>query len=178
MDVQNLESMIEQDMANKKIPCLIICRAGTTISGEMDNLVAIKNISNFCWVHVQGPILSLLASSTKQGREVEVARKADSMTLDFGAWYGVDAPAVIAFLSVDWSQAVGTDIDMVFSHKAKVLVYDEAAGAFVASKLEVKSAESSKDAGTILPLYSFINKYSILDERISQAFELVFMSYI
>jgi glutamate/tyrosine decarboxylase-like PLP-dependent enzyme len=47
MDVHFLERLIDQDMAGKRIPCLVVVRAGTTFSGELDNIVAIKKISNY-----------------------------------------------------------------------------------------------------------------------------------
>jgi hypothetical protein len=124
------------------------------------------------------------SATTKVGREVEISRKADSISIDFESWYGMGdrrcgVPVVLAFISVDWSQAEWADEDTVFSHKAKVLMYSESAGTYVQSiKPEVKSEISSTNASTLLPLFTFMNKYSILDDRISQAYELVFLEMI
>lgn len=182
--------MIDQDMANKQLPCLIIARAGTRITHELDNIVAIKQIceSNYCWLHLEGQVLSLLAASTRLGRQVEMARKADSLCIDFASWYGISAghefeqiPVIHAIQSVDWSRVsiVGGDQEVVsaYEHKIGKLVYDEASRTYVRERELAQDLQSHvSEASLMLPLYSFINKYSQetgLDECISQAYDLV-----
>ncbi len=51
-----LEKFVEEDKASAKTPALVIAYAGTPLTGHVDNIDRINEISkaNDMWVHVEG----------------------------------------------------------------------------------------------------------------------------
>ena len=64
-----IESMIEKDIKNNKIPMMICAMAGTTNSGSIDNLNQISKISKKynLWLHIDAAIGGFYAL-TKRGQ--------------------------------------------------------------------------------------------------------------
>lgn len=88
MDIENLISAIQQDLINGNTPLMIVGTAGTTGTGAIDNLVALKKIADDynTWFHVDaayggGAILSKWLSPVLKGIE-----HSDSITFDAHKW--------------------------------------------------------------------------------------------
>ena len=56
MDLSNLESLIEGDIAAGKTPVLLVAYAGTPLVGHVDNIQQLQKIcaKNEIWLHIEG----------------------------------------------------------------------------------------------------------------------------
>lgn len=56
IDLIALEQLISQDIADGKKPCMVIGRAGTPVTGEVDSLKGLRMLCDKMgvWLHVEG----------------------------------------------------------------------------------------------------------------------------
>jgi glutamate/tyrosine decarboxylase-like PLP-dependent enzyme len=88
IDVQELESAIEADLASGNKPFCVVATAGTTSSGAIDELPAIANVCqrHNLWFHVDGAYGAAVLFSRQHRGLVGGIEHADSMTLDPHKW--------------------------------------------------------------------------------------------
>ncbi|KAG8238584.1 hypothetical protein J437_LFUL017931, partial [Ladona fulva] len=63
MDVSALERLMNEDIANERVPLIVLADAGTTIAGHVDNLQRLQEVcrQKDVWLHVRGHALAALA---------------------------------------------------------------------------------------------------------------------
>ncbi|KAJ3397281.1 hypothetical protein HDU92_008822 [Lobulomyces angularis] len=110
LNCEKLEEFITADVKLDRKPCLVIGRAGTPITGELDDIQVLLELKKkyVFWLHEEGELLSLLInnqSSEIVSEKIELIRNFDSLSADFGKWFdfGNDLPIVTFFNSIDWS---------------------------------------------------------------------------
>jgi len=61
MSPQALEDLINEDVAEGKMPTVLIARVGTFLTGEIDDLKTIRAIcdKHNIWLHVEGYVFPL-----------------------------------------------------------------------------------------------------------------------
>ncbi|NNL90598.1 MAG: aminotransferase class V-fold PLP-dependent enzyme [Saprospiraceae bacterium] len=84
MDVKELESQIQQDLANGYRPFFVNATAGTTVMGAFDPLIKISEICKQydLWMHVDGAYGASVIFSDKYKHLIEGAHLADSFTIN------------------------------------------------------------------------------------------------
>ncbi|KAJ3196459.1 Pyridoxal-dependent decarboxylase domain-containing protein 1 [Irineochytrium annulatum] len=103
--------MLNEDVAKGYQPCYIQARAGTSLTGEMDDLQILRDLADQygCWLHVEGDQLAILMTSTlsrspsQPAVTIEVARIADSVTINLPKIFDLEGfvPEVSFFQNVD-----------------------------------------------------------------------------
>lgn len=89
IDINALETQIKQDIENNLVPAIIIGLAGTTNTGSVDSLNALRKIAdNYkAWFHVDAAYGGGVLVSGKRTNLLEGIEKADSVTLDPHKWF-------------------------------------------------------------------------------------------
>ncbi|NNE14840.1 MAG: aminotransferase class V-fold PLP-dependent enzyme [Saprospiraceae bacterium] len=84
MNVKELESQIQQDLANGYRPFFVNATAGTTVMGAFDPLIKISEICKQydLWMHVDGAYGASVIFSDKYKHLIEGAHLADSFTIN------------------------------------------------------------------------------------------------
>ncbi|KAF7266560.1 hypothetical protein GWI33_020068 [Rhynchophorus ferrugineus] len=90
MDVAALQKMLADDSVTGRTPVIIIADVGTPVTGHVDNVTRIKELSKThgCWLHLRGHNLAALTLPSHQ-RNGHVSPVADSFTLTLGSWLGI-----------------------------------------------------------------------------------------
>ncbi|KAJ1569760.1 hypothetical protein HK405_004489 [Cladochytrium tenue] len=100
LDPTALSSMMSEDVAMGRRPCIVVARAGAAISGQCDPLEKIREISSQSQQKAANDPMDDPA-----GRSLAAARSADSLAVDLGAWLGLADSSVLCpvtlFLTVD-----------------------------------------------------------------------------
>ncbi|KAI8815143.1 hypothetical protein BJ742DRAFT_5691 [Cladochytrium replicatum] len=101
VDVNALGELLDKDTLVGIVPVLIVSRAGSPVTGELDPFAELRTTADQhgAWLHVHGNILSgLLASEDPNDAKVDTtadsiksARLADSVSLDLASWFGFSA---------------------------------------------------------------------------------------
>lgn len=89
INVDRLEQMIQEDLAAGAIPFCVVGNAGTTNTGTVDDLCALRRISHHyqLWFHVDGAY-GAAAILTEEGKKaLEGIGEADSLTIDPHKWW-------------------------------------------------------------------------------------------
>ncbi|KAI8811670.1 hypothetical protein BJ742DRAFT_796873 [Cladochytrium replicatum] len=98
IDVNALGELLNKDALVGIVPVLIVGRAGTPVTGELDPFAELRTTADQhgAWLHVHGSGLSgLLASEdandATMNDSINSARLADSVSLDLASWFGFSA---------------------------------------------------------------------------------------
>ena len=89
MDVEVLESQIQQDLEEGYLPIMVVATAGTTGTGTIDpieSLVDIK-LKYDLWLHVDGAWGAAICVSPNFRYLLSGIDKCDSITMDFHKWF-------------------------------------------------------------------------------------------
>lgn len=100
MDLGALRSAIAADRAAGFRPACVIATAGTTNTGAIDDLPAIKALcrDEGLWFHIDGCIGALLAIAPRHRHLVAGISEADSLALDLHKWLHVPFEAGCALV--------------------------------------------------------------------------------
>lgn len=62
-ELQKMEKSLQEDLAAKRVPIMIIASCGSHHTGQVDNLVAISQLSQRfnAWLHLEGHLISHLS---------------------------------------------------------------------------------------------------------------------
>lgn len=68
MDVAALQKMLADDSVTGRTPVIIIADVGTPVTGHVDNVTRIKELSKThgCWLHLRGHNLAALTLPSHQ----------------------------------------------------------------------------------------------------------------
>ncbi|XP_071128576.1 putative pyridoxal-dependent decarboxylase domain-containing protein 2 isoform X1 [Mytilus edulis] len=90
MNIDVLENLIRDDIAAAKTPVMLVCFAGTPLTGQVDNLDELQDICKrkSIWLHVEGNTLATLTMFSVP-TSLQNAKCGDSMTLAIGRWLGI-----------------------------------------------------------------------------------------
>jgi len=122
MSISSLEELITEDIAEGKLPALIIARAGSHLTGEIDDLKAIRALcdKHSMWLHVEGykkkkriksqTIVELFFLFFRNGvalltlqkalpEPMSVLQSAESISVSPGRWLGLAAFPTIVIIS-------------------------------------------------------------------------------
>ena len=60
--LSNLDKLLQEDLAAKRVPIMIIASIGSHHTGEADNLIAVSQLSQRfnTWLHLEGHLISQL----------------------------------------------------------------------------------------------------------------------
>jgi aromatic-L-amino-acid decarboxylase len=88
LDVQQLESAIQEDLSFGKKPFCVVATAGTTSSGAIDEIPRIHEICRRynIWLHVDGAYGAAVLFSRRHRTLVRGIERADSVTFDPHKW--------------------------------------------------------------------------------------------
>ncbi|CAG9863923.1 unnamed protein product [Phyllotreta striolata] len=91
MDVSALQKVISDDIADGRVPLIVIADAGTPVTGHIDSISRIKELCKVhdLWLHLRGHSLSALTLANYQQRNGPVPPLSDSLTLTLGSWLGI-----------------------------------------------------------------------------------------
>lgn len=86
--VDELEGMIDADLAAGQRPFCVIATVGTTNSGAVDNVAAIADVCarRKLWLHIDGAYGAALVFSDQHRDKVRGIERADSVTVDPHKW--------------------------------------------------------------------------------------------
>ncbi|MGH9521656.1 MAG: pyridoxal phosphate-dependent decarboxylase family protein [Terriglobales bacterium] len=86
--VDELEKMIDRDLAAGHRPFCVVATVGTTNSGAVDNLAAIANVCarRMLWLHIDGAYGGALVFSDQHRDIIRGIERADSITVDPHKW--------------------------------------------------------------------------------------------
>ncbi|XP_027840497.2 pyridoxal-dependent decarboxylase domain-containing protein 1 [Aphis gossypii] len=112
-DLGALEAIIKTDIDNHKKPLIVFARAGAHVTGQMDDIVSLKELCNKhnIWLHLSGDNLSGLALTTFKTKSSNLA---DSMTLTPSIWLNISALPVITLFD---KQYTSTEILNIYKSK-------------------------------------------------------------
>uniref|UniRef100_A0A2H8TGC9 Pyridoxal-dependent decarboxylase domain-containing protein 1 n=1 Tax=Melanaphis sacchari TaxID=742174 RepID=A0A2H8TGC9_9HEMI len=112
-DLGALETIIKTDIENHKKPLIVFARAGAHVTGQMDDIVNLKELCNKhnIWLHLSGDNLSGLALKTFK---IKSSNLADSMTLTPSIWLNISALPVITLFD---KQYTSTEILNIYKSK-------------------------------------------------------------
>lgn len=108
IDTSALQSLIKGDVLSNRTPLFVIGDVGSTVSGQVDNILELQEvcIQNSVWLHCRGHSLAALAITqgaskpTADGQEQLIA---DSMSLNLGSWLALpNLPVVVCILLSEW----------------------------------------------------------------------------
>ncbi|VVC28517.1 Hypothetical protein CINCED_3A023170 [Cinara cedri] len=114
-DLVAFETMIKSDVENNKKPLIVFARAGAHVTGQVDDLVNFKELTNKynIWLHLSGDNLSgLVLAKSKH----EIPSLADSMTLTPSIWLNISALPVITLFDKQY-----TNTEILNLYKSKCL---------------------------------------------------------
>jgi len=117
MSISSLEELITEDIAEGKLPALIIARAGSHLTGEIDDLKAIRALcdKHSMWLHVEGNGVALLTLQKALPEPMSVLQSAESISVSPGRWLGLAAfPTITFYRSVAFAQLPRTHFPEVF----------------------------------------------------------------
>lgn len=99
MNTDELGKLIEECIANGRVPISIVGTAGTTVRGAYDNFEALADIASqhACWLHVDGAWGGAVAFSSEAKRFLKGFERADSMTWDAHKMLGVPLMCGVLF---------------------------------------------------------------------------------
>ncbi|MCP4143938.1 MAG: aminotransferase class I/II-fold pyridoxal phosphate-dependent enzyme [bacterium] len=89
IDIQQLENLIKEDIANGLKPCCIVGIAGTTNTGSIDKLDLLADLAEKynCWYHVDAAYGGAVMLSDKYRHMLDGIQRADSITVDPHKWF-------------------------------------------------------------------------------------------
>lgn len=101
MDISALQKLITADIAANRTPLFVIGNVGSSISGEVDNLVRLQEVcrKNSVWLHCRGHSLAALAitQGSHQSTDGQPQRISDSIALNLGSWLALpNLPVVVS----------------------------------------------------------------------------------
>jgi len=87
-DLSKLENSLQEDLAAKRVPIMIIASIGSHHTGEVDNLIKITQLSQCfkTWLHLEGHLISQLGILENVTPSIQIA---DSLHLDLRQWLGI-----------------------------------------------------------------------------------------
>lgn len=88
MNVQELERAVELDRLEGKIPFLLVANCGTTNTGSIDPLDAIRSIADRygMWLHADGAYGATMALSNRHKQLIDGLHLCDSLSWDAHKW--------------------------------------------------------------------------------------------
>jgi glutamate/tyrosine decarboxylase-like PLP-dependent enzyme len=101
IDVEQLDSVIREDVSAGRIPFCVVATAGTTNSGAVDDIPAIAEICrrHKLWMHVDGAYGAAAVFSDKHRNLVRGIELADSITVDPHKWLAMPFAAGVVLTS-------------------------------------------------------------------------------
>jgi len=170
MDVQELRSAVNLDLAAGHRPIAVIATAGTVNTGATDDLNAIADLcAEFgLWMHVDGAFGALAAISPKLRDTVAGMERADSVAFDLHKWMYM--PFEIACLLV----RDGDTHRATFSQSASYIATTErgvSAGGFRFAEmgLELTRGFKALKAWMSLKAYGFSKFAALIEQNVEQA---------
>ncbi|XP_065181157.1 putative pyridoxal-dependent decarboxylase domain-containing protein 2 isoform X2 [Sycon ciliatum] len=112
MDVAQLERQMTEDLADGRIPLLLIASAGTPVVGHVDNLTRLQKLceDHHVWLHIRGHGTALRLAGAEDP-SLEAISKCQSVTLSPGIWFGLPgAPLCTLYKTADPSMALASDL--------------------------------------------------------------------
>lgn len=87
-DLSKLENSLQEDLAAKRVPIMIIASIGSHHTGEVDNLIKVTQLSQQfkTWLHLEGHLISQLGILENVSPSIQIA---DSLHLDLRQWLGI-----------------------------------------------------------------------------------------
>lgn len=87
-DLKKMEKSLQEDLAAKRVPLMIIASCGSHHSGQVDNLVGVSQLSQRfnAWLHLEGHLISHLSLHDQPKKTLQVA---DSLHLDLRQLLGI-----------------------------------------------------------------------------------------
>ena len=100
MDVALLNQLIEADVADGLVPCMIAGTAGTTVKGAFDPFNELADVASRhnCWLHVDGAWGGALTYSSSTGQVLAGSERADSFSWDAHKMLGVPLMCSLLFV--------------------------------------------------------------------------------
>lgn len=88
INVHELETMIQDDLANGFAPFMLVATAGTTGPGSIDPLEPMADIAKKygLWYHVDGAFAAAMALHSEKKALLSGIEKSDSITIDIHKW--------------------------------------------------------------------------------------------
>ncbi|XP_050433013.1 pyridoxal-dependent decarboxylase domain-containing protein 1 [Adelges cooleyi] len=113
-NLELLEKIIMNDTESNKKPLIVFGRAGAHVTGQMDDIVGLKELCNKynIWLHLSGDNLSVLALKSSNTQETSLA---DSITLTPSIWLNITALPVVTLFNKQYG---GTDVLNVYKSKS------------------------------------------------------------
>lgn len=102
MDISELQKLIANDVAMKRIPLFVISDVGESLCGQVDNIQRLQDVCKTytIWLHCRGHNLAALAitqGTIEQSDGRLMSPVADSMSLDLGSWLALpNLPVVVS----------------------------------------------------------------------------------
>jgi len=87
-DLSKLENSLQEDLAAKRVPVMIVASVGSHHTGEVDNLTKVTQLSQRfkTWLHLEGHLISQLGLLENVSPSIQIA---DSLHLDLRQWLGI-----------------------------------------------------------------------------------------
>jgi aromatic-L-amino-acid decarboxylase len=100
MQAHALEAAIQQDLADGHLPIAVAASAGTTNSGAIDPLTALRHLCDRygLWLHVDGAYGAPAILSSRYRQELEPIALADSVALDPHKWLYIPVEAGLVLI--------------------------------------------------------------------------------
>jgi aromatic-L-amino-acid/L-tryptophan decarboxylase len=120
MDPDALAAAMDADGADGVTPIAVVATAGTTLTGAVDPLDALADVTEprGVWLHVDGAYGLPAAAAPSAAPLFAGLERADSATIDAHKWLGVQKPCSVVLLRREGA------LETMFGHEERYMLHD------------------------------------------------------